>query len=146
MKKRLKLKLDMEWRKQSILFFSFFSFFSKFQFSSSRILFCILLLFSTIPYYDFIFLYTGLCINFLLLLSIIKKLLKNHFTLKNGNETGLKHYESHSDAKPQYKPKVLDETELVAHAWGNGNSGIWNLEGIKVLHNFFTECVYYCYY
>ena len=57
MKERLKLKLDMEWRKQSILFFSlpFFSFFSKFQFSSSRILFCILLPFSLIPYYDFLF-------------------------------------------------------------------------------------------
>ena len=45
----------------------------------------------------------------------LSKLLKNQFSLKKGNKTGLKHSDSHSDAKPQYKSKVLDETELVAH-------------------------------
>ena len=53
MKMRLKLKLYMEWIEVSsrpVLFFSFFSFFSKFQFSSSRILFCILIWFLSLPF------------------------------------------------------------------------------------------------
>ena len=59
--------------------------------------------------------------------------------MKKGNKTGLKHSDSHSDAKPQYKSKVLDETELVAHV----REGEWIMEfqGIKVLHNFFSVSV-----
>ena len=68
---------------------------------------------------------------------LLSKLLKNQFTLKKGNKTGLKHPDSHSrtmtgnkveDANPKVEDtlsvlrisvsaqsKVLDETKRVAH-------------------------------